>query len=236
LRLSLENRTDRRIIPALWIAGDRLHDLLGKRKPFLTAKRLLTNQTLCGFGRTLSSMSKKNIKTPVAAKVARLCPGTKPPAKGGGLAGKRGPGRPPGMPNKISRTMKEAVLGAVELLGSTDLDQWGEVIKLAETDPDPYRRYFTVVAVQDQKSFMTVIGRMIPSHVIHSKAQRYMTVEAAKQELREAGIPEDVVDDMPYLDIDDVDPDEIEGNRKSPYDDPEEDMLDVTPPKAEAAE
>jgi class 3 adenylate cyclase len=45
LRLSLENRTDRRVIPALWIAGDRLHDLLGKRKPFLTAKRLLTNQT-----------------------------------------------------------------------------------------------------------------------------------------------------------------------------------------------
>jgi class 3 adenylate cyclase len=45
LRLSLENRTDRRIIPALWIAGDSLHQLLGKRKPFLTAKRLLTNQT-----------------------------------------------------------------------------------------------------------------------------------------------------------------------------------------------
>jgi Family of unknown function (DUF5939)/Adenylate and Guanylate cyclase catalytic domain len=45
LRLSLENRTDRRILPALWIAGDRLHHLLGKRKPFLTAKRLLTNQT-----------------------------------------------------------------------------------------------------------------------------------------------------------------------------------------------
>jgi Family of unknown function (DUF5939) len=41
LRLSLENRTDRRIIPALWIAGDSLHHLLGKRKPFLTAKRLL---------------------------------------------------------------------------------------------------------------------------------------------------------------------------------------------------
>jgi class 3 adenylate cyclase len=45
LRLSLENRTDRRVLPALWIAGDALHDLLGKRKPFLTAKRLLTNQT-----------------------------------------------------------------------------------------------------------------------------------------------------------------------------------------------
>jgi class 3 adenylate cyclase len=45
LRLALENQTDRRVLPALWIAGDKLHNLLGKRKPFLTAKRLLTNQT-----------------------------------------------------------------------------------------------------------------------------------------------------------------------------------------------
>jgi class 3 adenylate cyclase len=45
LRLSLENRTDRRVLPALWIAGDALHHLLGRRRPFLTAKRLLTNQT-----------------------------------------------------------------------------------------------------------------------------------------------------------------------------------------------
>jgi class 3 adenylate cyclase len=44
-RLSLENRTDRRVLPGIWIAGDALHGLLGKRKPFLTAKRLLTNQT-----------------------------------------------------------------------------------------------------------------------------------------------------------------------------------------------
>ena len=52
LRLSLENRTDRRVLPALWIAGDALHDLLGKRKPFLTAKRLLTNQTFRDIYRT----------------------------------------------------------------------------------------------------------------------------------------------------------------------------------------
>jgi class 3 adenylate cyclase len=44
LRLSLENRTDTRVLPGLWIAGDKLHELLGRRKPFLTAKRLLTNQ------------------------------------------------------------------------------------------------------------------------------------------------------------------------------------------------
>jgi class 3 adenylate cyclase len=44
LRLSLENRTDMRVLPGLWIAGDKLEQLLSRRKPFLTAKRLLTNQ------------------------------------------------------------------------------------------------------------------------------------------------------------------------------------------------
>ena len=44
LRLSLENRTDSRVLPGLWIADDKLHQLLGRRRPFLTAKRLLTNQ------------------------------------------------------------------------------------------------------------------------------------------------------------------------------------------------
>jgi class 3 adenylate cyclase len=44
LRLSLENRTDVRVLPGLWIAADKLQQLLGRRKPFLTAKRLLTNQ------------------------------------------------------------------------------------------------------------------------------------------------------------------------------------------------
>ena len=44
LRLTLENQTGRRVLPALFIAGDALHHLLGARKPFLTAKRVLTNQ------------------------------------------------------------------------------------------------------------------------------------------------------------------------------------------------
>ena len=45
LRLSLDNRSDTRVLPSVWIAADRLHDLLGSRKPFLTARRLLSNQT-----------------------------------------------------------------------------------------------------------------------------------------------------------------------------------------------
>jgi class 3 adenylate cyclase len=45
LRLSIENRTGERVLPGIWIASDELHDLMSKRRPFLTAKRLLTNQT-----------------------------------------------------------------------------------------------------------------------------------------------------------------------------------------------
>jgi class 3 adenylate cyclase len=52
LRLALENRTDRRVLAGLWIAGETLHALLGKRKPFVTAKRLLTNQTFRDIYRT----------------------------------------------------------------------------------------------------------------------------------------------------------------------------------------
>jgi hypothetical protein len=52
LKLSLENRTDLRVLPSVWIAGEGLHELLGKRRPFLTAKRLLTNQTFRDIYRT----------------------------------------------------------------------------------------------------------------------------------------------------------------------------------------
>ena len=52
LRLSIENHTDRRTLPGVWIANDALHNLLGLRKSFLTAKRLLSHQTFRDFYRT----------------------------------------------------------------------------------------------------------------------------------------------------------------------------------------
>src|SRR3954451_14994458 len=44
LRLALENRTDARVLPVVWVQNQALDDLLSRRKPMLTAKRLLTNQ------------------------------------------------------------------------------------------------------------------------------------------------------------------------------------------------
>src|SRR5262249_10296266 len=45
LRLTPENRSSMRPLPGVWIADHQLEELLSRRKPFLTAKRLLTNQT-----------------------------------------------------------------------------------------------------------------------------------------------------------------------------------------------
>ncbi|MGL3109829.1 adenylate/guanylate cyclase domain-containing protein [Bradyrhizobium sp. BR 1432] len=52
LRLTLENRTDGRVLPAVWVMNQRLDNLLTRRKPSLTAKRLLTNQTFRDLYRT----------------------------------------------------------------------------------------------------------------------------------------------------------------------------------------
>ena len=52
LRLALQNRTDSRVLPAVWMANQALDDLLKRRKPILTAKRLLTNQTFRDIYRT----------------------------------------------------------------------------------------------------------------------------------------------------------------------------------------
>ena len=52
VRISFENRASRRVLPGIWVAGHHLHDMIGKRRPFLTAKRLLTNQTFRDIYRT----------------------------------------------------------------------------------------------------------------------------------------------------------------------------------------
>jgi class 3 adenylate cyclase len=52
LRLVLGNRTEGRVLPAVWVANQALDDLLKRRKPILTAKRLLTNQTFRDIYRT----------------------------------------------------------------------------------------------------------------------------------------------------------------------------------------
>src|SRR6266700_3368151 len=52
LRLNLENRTEGRVLPAVWVTNQALDGLLTRRKPILNATRLLTNQTFRDIYRT----------------------------------------------------------------------------------------------------------------------------------------------------------------------------------------
>ena len=52
LTLTLENRSKTRTLPAVWVVSDKVHEFIQKRRPFLTAKRLLTNQTFRDIYRT----------------------------------------------------------------------------------------------------------------------------------------------------------------------------------------
>jgi class 3 adenylate cyclase len=52
LRLTLVNRTNRRILPGLFRAGDTFHHQFKERQEFLTASRLFTNQTFRDLYRT----------------------------------------------------------------------------------------------------------------------------------------------------------------------------------------
>ena len=52
LRIAVENRSEVRTLPSVCLANDALHTLLGRRRQFLTAKRLLSNQTFRDIYRT----------------------------------------------------------------------------------------------------------------------------------------------------------------------------------------
>src|SRR5262249_83062 len=52
LQMTLENRSNVRTLPGVWVVRDKVPELVNKRRPFLTAKRLLTNQTFRDIHRT----------------------------------------------------------------------------------------------------------------------------------------------------------------------------------------
>ena len=51
-RITFENKSAKRTLPGLWLAGEAMHDIMWKRRPFLTATRLLSNQTFRDLYRT----------------------------------------------------------------------------------------------------------------------------------------------------------------------------------------
>jgi hypothetical protein len=102
-------------------------------------------------------------------------------------------------------------------------------------DPNGMKGYFKFLAVKHPKSYAIILARIMPLHINTGakKLPKYLTAEQMRAELREAGLPEDLIKFMHPIDRTQVDPRDLDDD---PYDDPEadeEDMVDVTPEKPE---
>jgi hypothetical protein len=86
-----------------------------------------------------------------------------------------------------------------------------------------------VLAVKELKTFAITLARIMPLHVTTSSTlPKYVTEEQILARLREAGLPENIVEMMHPIDSRTLAPDEI----GDPYNEvDEESMVDVTPDK-----
>ena len=96
-------------------------------------------------------------------------------------------GRPPGTPNKVSRTLRECVLMAGEIVGS---DGKGR---------DGLLDYLVRIARRDPKTFCGLLGRLLPVD-LHTKAEEpertFRTIEEVRAEMLQRGMSADYVDHL----------------------------------------
>ena len=114
------------------------------------------------------------------------------------MAGKGKPGRPKGVPNKMTTAIREAVFDAM-LMAGKKLD------KRAKSVDQKARAYLTWLATEEPRSFGVLLGKMLPS-VIDAKIElpqvvvrNYTGVEWERKAQR---LPESRV-------VDHVDPDQL---------------------------
>jgi len=74
---------------------------------------------------------------------------------------KRNPGRPPGAVNKMTRTIRDAVIAAADELGRIKPKEWS---KQLEGEPENgIKGFFKVLAVRELRTFGIILARMIPA-------------------------------------------------------------------------
>jgi hypothetical protein len=86
------------------------------------------------------------------------------------------------------------------------------------------------LAVKELKTCAIILARIMPLHIQTSSTMpKYLTRDQMVERLREAGLPENLIDEMPVIDARTLDPEDL---GYDPYDDAEADeepMVDVTP-------
>jgi hypothetical protein len=95
--------------------------------------------------------------------------------------------------------MKDALIAAAVELGQLPLSQWEA--ELEKPCSDGMKHFFKVAAVREMKTFLTVVARIMPLHNETSgNTPKYVTRDQIIERLREAGMPESMIDEMKPLD------------------------------------
>lgn len=103
--------------------------------------------------------------------------------------------RKKGTPNRVTVVLKECVLLAAQAVGSDGQGSGG------------LQGYLEVIAMQEPKSFVALLGRIIPMHVQHKPDEdqsEQLTREELKQRALERGLPSHIFDAAIPQDIVDV--------------------------------
>jgi hypothetical protein len=129
--------------------------------------------------------------------------------------------------------MKDAAVAAADELGQLPRRQWKAYARRAHKG-EGMKGFFMNMIIEEPKSFMTLMARIMPLHVTTNLGRKWLTEEEAKARLKERGLPESTLNFVRSISEDDLQEEELDGD---PYDDPEaetddEGLIDVTPKEA----
>jgi hypothetical protein len=132
---------------------------------------------------------------------------------------KRGPGRPPGSPNKMGHDLMTLVMEAAAETGFVAKDEKGQPVA---TGNEGVKGYLKWAALHKAERFLALMARVAPKQVFADVTHHdaVMTREEVEAEMRERGIPVELLNSIMNAPVEldwDEDPD--------PYNS----MKDVTP-------
>jgi hypothetical protein len=100
-----------------------------------------------------------------------------------------GSGRKRGTPNRMTTTLKEAVIAAAELVGEK---KWNEKTGEYEPGEGGLVGYMVHLALHNESVFAMLLGRVLPMHFnaeVRIAPKRYETEEEVRAMCEERGIP-----------------------------------------------
>lgn len=107
------------------------------------------------------------------------------------------PERAPRGPNKTSKLLKHAIILAADVVGLPEVkrDASGNITAVVGTGQDGLVGYLRHLALNEPKSFASLLGRVLPLQVrglddAGDQPRRYKTVDELRAELKARGIPE----------------------------------------------